>query len=150
MRTDAESLKLAFPEEVLGMESNNLRDSLKHGLKLQASVSQFKTKAYAKVQLNNDFFLILKPAVTGFNGTNFWFKWTTFQDPETGEDRIYSQMRVIVELHQKTMDDTRSIQMISFGIDASSPDRVIEKSITKIAELQGLRLVALPIIEINK
>ena len=150
MRTDAESLKLAFPEETLAMECNNLRDELKLGLKLQASVSQFKSKAIAKIELNNGHFLILKPDVTGYNGANFWFKWNTFQDPETGEDRIFSQMRVVAELHQRTTDDNRSVRIISFGIEASSPARAIEKTIAKIADMQGLRLVALPIIEINK
>jgi hypothetical protein len=150
MRTDAESLKLAFPEETLAMECNNLRDELKLGLKLQATVSQFKSKAIAKIELNNGYFLILKPDATGYNGANFWFKWNTFQDPETGEDRIFSQMRVVAELHKRTTDDNRSARIISFGIEASSPARAIEKTIAKIAEMQGLRLVALPIIEINK
>lgn len=149
MRNDAESLKFAFPEETLAMECNNLRDDLRTSLKLQASVSQFKTKAVAKIELNNDYFLILKPDVTGYNGANFWFKWNTFQDPETGEDRIFSQMRVVAELHQRTTGDNRSARIISFGIDASSPARVIEKTIAKVADMQGLRLVALPIIEIK-
>lgn len=149
MRNDADLLKLTFPEEALAMESTNIRDDLKTSLKLQASVSQFKTKAYARIELNNDYFLILKPDVTGYNGANFWFKWNTFQDPVTGEDRIFSQIRVVAELHQRATEDNRSVRIISFGIDASSPARVIEKTIAKIADMQGLRLVALPIIEIK-
>jgi hypothetical protein len=148
LRNDADSLKLAFPEVALAMECDKLRNSLTGRLKLRAAVRQSSTKASARIELNDGYFLVLRPDVTGYNGVNFWFKWTTFQDHETGEDRILSQLRCVVELHHKPTPDSESVQIISFGIDASSTARVMDKAMMKIADLQGLRLVPLPIIEI--
>jgi hypothetical protein len=149
LRNDAESLKHAFPEVTLAMECDKLRTSILERLKFQASVVQVGLIAYATIQLNDGYFLILRPDVTGFNGVNFWFKWTTFQDPETNEDRIFSQLRCVVELHHKPTAQTQSVQVISFGTDGSSTARALEKAIAKIAEIQGLRLVPLPITQIN-
>ena len=39
LRNDAESLKLAFPEISLGMETDQLRNSLTNRLKLRATVT---------------------------------------------------------------------------------------------------------------
>lgn len=147
MRNDAESLKLAFPEVTLSMECDQLRNSLNNRLKLQAKVTQTDLTAEARVELNGGYYLILRPDYTGYNGVNFWFKWNNFQDPETGEDRIFNQLRCVVELH-KTSDEERNTRIISFGLDASSTLRAMEKAMAKIADLQGLRLVPLPITEI--
>jgi hypothetical protein len=147
MRTDAESLKLAFPEITLAMECDQLRNSLNNRLKLQAKVTQTDLNAEARIELNGGYYLILRPDYTGYNGVNFWFKWNTFQDPDTGEDRIFNQLRCVVELH-KTSDEERNTRIISFGLDASSTLRAMEKAMAKIADLQGLRLVPLPITEI--
>jgi hypothetical protein len=148
LRNDAESLKHAFPEVTLGMECGKLSTSLLERLKFQASVVQVGLTAYATIQLNDGYFLILRPGVTGFDGVDFWFKWTTFQDPETNEDRIFSQLRCVVELHHKPAPNVRSAQIISFGTDGSSTARALDKAFAKIASVQGLRLVPLPIIEI--
>jgi exonuclease III len=147
MRNDAESLKLAFPEVTLAMECDQLRNSLTNRLKLQAKVTQADLTAEARVELNGGYYLILRPDYTGYNGVNFWFKWNTFQDPETGEDRIFHQLRCVVELH-KTNEEEGNTRIISFGQDATSTARAMEKAMAKIADLQGLRLVPLPITEI--
>ena len=148
IRNDAESLKLAFPDVVLAMECDNLRNSLTNRLKFRAKVVQNNLQAEAHVELNDGYYLILRPDVTGFNDVNFWFKWNTFQDPETGEERIFQQMRCVVELHHKESPMSVSERIISFGTDGSSTARALDKAIAKIADIQGLRLVPLPIIEI--
>jgi exonuclease III len=129
------------------MECDQLRNSLTNRLKLQAKVTQDDLTAEARVELNGSYYLILRPDYTGYNGVNFWFKWNTFQDPETGEDRIFNQLRCVVELH-KTSDEESNTRIVSFGLDASSTLRAMEKAMAKIADLQGLRLVPLPITEI--
>ena len=148
LRNDVESLKLAFPEISLGMETDQLRNSLINRLKLRATVTQNELTAEAKIQLNDGYYLILRPNETGFNGTNFWYRWTAFQHRETGEERIFHSLRALVELHYQPTPNMESERIISFGIEASSSARAMEKAIEKIADLQGLRLVALPIIEI--
>jgi hypothetical protein len=149
LRNDAESLKLAFPEAVLALESERLQNSLTGKLKFQAVVNVDETKADARIQLNDGYFLILKPDFTGYNGVNFWFKWNTFRDSETGEERFFYQFRCLVELHQALAGEATPSRIISFGIEASAITRAIDRAIAKIAEMQGLRLVPLPIVEIN-
>ena len=149
LRNDAESLKLAFPEVVLAMESERLENSLQGKLKLQAVVNVDETNADARIQLNDGYFMILKPDFTGYNGVNFWFKWNAYQDPETGEDRVFYQFRCLVELHQTLPEEHESTRIISFGLEASAITRAVDRAIAKIADLQGLRLVPLPIVEIN-
>ena len=149
MRSDAQTLKMEFPELELSMECDNLRTQLIQRLKLQAKVIQDETKAFARVNLNDGYFLIFRPAATGFNGMNFWFKWNTFTNSQTGEERRLSQIRCEVELHHSNNPDQEPKKLISFGIDASTAERMVEKSLAEVAALKKLRLIALPITKIN-
>lgn len=129
------------------MECDQLRNSLTNRLKLQAKVTQQDLEAQARIELNGGYFLILRPDYTGYNGVNFWFKWTNYQNQETGEERIFHQLRCVVELH-KTNEISADTRIFSFGLESTSTARAMEKAIEKIADIQGLRLVPLPITEI--
>lgn len=149
MRTDAETLKMEFPELELSMECDEIRRQLVHRLSLQANVIQNDLEAFARLELNDDYYLIFRPAATGYNGMHFWFKWNAFTNQQTGETRQFSQIRCEVELHHSTNTEQESTQIISFGIDARNVERMVEKSLQEIATLKQLRLVALPITKIH-
>lgn len=149
LRNDAESLKMAFPEVELAMECDSIREQLVGRLKLQAIVVQDGLTSFARIQLNDGYSLLIRPDVTGVNGTNFWLKWNLFTNNQTGEERMFSQIRCEVELYRQTDIHQEPQKVISFGIDARNAERMVEKVTQQIATLKGLRLIPLPIVEIN-
>jgi hypothetical protein len=146
---DAEALKMEFPEVELAMECDSIREQLVGRLKLQAVVAQDELTSFARVQLNDGYSLMIRPDVTGINGTNFWLKWNLFTNNQTGEERMFSQIRCEIELQHQAAPNQEASKVISFGIDARNVERMLEKATQQIAALKGLRLIPLPIVEIN-
>ena len=147
---DVETLNLIHQDVVFQLECASVRHELCDQLALQAEVQMHEMSAQAKIKLNDDYSLIVRPARPGFNGVNTWFKWYEVNHPTNDEVMIFPQARCVVELEFLNPETNEACSIISFGIEAQSMEELIKKALAKFSQHCGLRLVALPQIKPNQ
>jgi hypothetical protein len=147
---DVETLNLIHQDVVFQLECASVRFELCDQLALQAEVEVHEMSALAKINLNDDYSLVVRPARPGFNGVNTWFKWYEVNHPTTDEVMIFPQARCVVELEFLDPATNEASHIFSLGIEAQSMQELIQKALAKFSQHCGLRLVALPQTKLNK
>lgn len=145
MMHDAEGLKLFLPEIALALETEQVRFELEEEMQLQVSVVCNGLTASAEIQLNDEYKLIVRPAIPGFNGSLNWFKWRELTHRQTGEVIKMSQVRCTVSLEAPNLD-TDEQPIFSMGIDAPNMEQLVRQALDKIHRHCELKLVALPVV----
>lgn len=140
---DAESLKILLPELTLQLETEHIRFELQDNLQLQAEVKYAGKEAYATIHLNDEYKLVFRPAISGFNGLHNWFKWRQITHPKTNQVVKLSQIRSEVSL-VVSGNEAEHETIFSMGLDAPNMEQLVPLALEKIHRHCGLRLVALP------
>ena len=143
---DVEALKVAFSEIDLMLETEQIRFELEDEMQLQVEVACDELSAVASVKLNDEYKLVISPAISGFNGAKNWIKWREITHQKTGQILKLSQVRCTVSLVAPTTESGEET-IFSFGLDAPNMEQLVPKALEKIHVHCGLRLVALPVVK---
>lgn len=141
---EIEHLKFQFPDLYLELQNVYIETELIAELGLQAFVERSESVSFASVKLNDDYALIINPAVVGYSGFNFWMTWKLLVHPDTKKLIKLASLRCRVEL-VRVEDDSRISEVVSFGLDSPNMKDLIRQSMRKIQQTCGLTLVPLPI-----
>lgn len=144
----AEDLAALFPHLYFELQCAQLQADLQDQHHLQATVTLNGTAAEAVVRLNDGFALVLTPTIPGFGGLKNWMLFKTIRDPRTRSLIKLSQYRCGIELVQDYSGKEHST-LLTFGIDAGDINELIARALEKVKEHCGLRLVALPVTQID-
>ena len=146
--SEAEDLAACFPDLYFDLQCVQLRAELQDEHHLQATVTQQDDNAEAVVSLNDGFALILTPAIPGFGGFKNWMLFRTIREPRSSRVLKLSQYRCGVELVQDYGRENQE-SLLTFGIDSGDVGELINRALEKVKDRCGLRLVALPVIQID-
>lgn len=144
----AEDLAASFPDLYFDLQCAQLQAELQDEYHLQATVTQNDSTAEAVISLNDGFAIILTPAIPGFGGFKNWMLFRTIRDPRSSRVLKLSQYRCGVELVQGYGGGEQA-SLLTFGLDAGDINELINRALEKVKERCGLRLVALPVIQID-
>lgn len=144
----AEDLAASFPDLYFDLQCVQLQAELQDEHHLQATVNQNDNSAEAVISLNDGFALILTPTIAGYGGFKNWMLFRSIREPRSGREIKLSQYRCGVELVQDYGHEGQST-LLTFGIDAGDINELIGRALDKVKDRCGLRLVALPVIQID-
>jgi len=141
--SEVEGLKHAFPDIYLDLQTAALEFELVNVLRLRTKFEREEANLAVKIALNDGYELLIRPAVPGYDGYDFWMSWRFLDSAKLGRSIRMSQLRCRVELVFN--DQTEGDQVVaSFGLDAPNMKELVARALAKIQAQEDINLVALP------
>jgi len=139
---ELEQLKRRFPREYFGMQCEELAVQIE-ALPLQVELLRESDTAVITVTLNDGYALALSPALPGYDGLTYWYRWRTIKHPDGQREMRVNQLRLSAQLHTP-LDDGADDFALTVSIDASTVRDAIQQAADLLGEVAGLNLLPLP------
>jgi len=139
---ELEQLKRQFPGEYFGMQCEEIAVQIE-ALALQVELVRGASEAVITVTLNDGYSLLLKPALPGYGGHTYWYRWRTLKTPNGHLEMLAHQLRLSAQLHAPA-DEGGHDFALTVSIDASTVRDAIQQAADLLGEVSGLNLLPLP------
>jgi hypothetical protein len=135
----AQELRMQHPEVAFALETLELEHVFEHELFFEGQLRTWDKGAEFIIELSCDYQLLIQPMVRSYGGYPVWGRTVAFTNADTKEV-IYRQ---VLHVHVALRKKTTQVVEAEFELEASSLERVVEKSLSHLKVLSKKRLVAL-------